>query len=118
MELDKLKNVVLEALDDLKAKDVQVIDVRGKSNFTDLMIVATGTSSRQVKSMADHVWVKAKENSVVPLGLEGEDTGEWVLVDLGDIVVHIMLEPIRQFYQLERLWTMPEGDNEAANGTE
>lgn len=110
MEIEKLKEVVLDALDDLKAKDVKVIDVRGHSNITDLMIIATGTSNRQVKSLANNVAVKAKENGCAPLGVEGEDAGEWVLVDLGDIVVHVMLEPIRQFYQLERLWSMPAQD--------
>ena len=104
MQLSKLKNIVVDALDDLKAKDVVEIDVRQQSDVTDLMIIASGSSSRQVKSLAEHVCVKAKENGVIPLGVEGEDTGEWVLVDLGDIVVHVMQEPVRKFYQLERLW--------------
>lgn len=117
MEVDKLKEIVIDALDDLKAKDVKVIDVREQSNVTDLMIVATGTSNRQVKSLADHVAQKAKDNGVLALGTEGEDAGEWVLVDLGDIVVHIMLEPIRQFYQLERLWSIPANNDESASGT-
>ena len=115
MEIDKLKAVVLDALDDLKAKDVKVIDVRGQSNVTDLMILATGTSNRQVKSLAEHVVAKAKENDVLPLGMEGEDAGEWVLVDLGDIVVHVMLEPVRQFYQLERLWSTPVENDSASD---
>lgn len=113
MEVDQLKEIVLDALDDLKAKDVKVIDVRGQSNVTDLMVIATGTSSRQVKSLADNVAQKSKEQGNPPLGVEGEDAGEWVLVDLGDIVVHVMLEPVRQFYQLERLWSMPQGDASA-----
>ena len=106
MQLTKLKNIVVDALDDLKAKDVLEIDVSRQSDVTDLMIIASGSSSRQVKSLAEHVCVKAKENGVEPLGVEGEDTGEWVLVDLGDIVVHVMQEPVRKFYQLERLWQM------------
>ena len=114
MEVDRLKAIVLDALDDLKAKDVKVIDVRGQSNVTDLMVIATGTSNRQVKSLAGNVALKAKEQGNPPLGVEGEDTGEWVLVDLGDIVVHVMLEPVRQFYQLERLWSMPQDDASAS----
>lgn len=106
MQLSKLKNVVLDALDDLKAKDVLEIDVSKQSDVTDLMIIASGSSSRQVKSLAEHVRMKAKESGVEPLGVEGEDTGEWVLVDLGDIVVHVMQDPVRKFYQLERLWQM------------
>lgn len=118
MEIEKLKEIVLDALDDLKAKDVKVIDVRDHSNVTDLMIIATGTSNRQVKSLADHVAQKAKDNGNPPLGVEGEDAGEWVLVDLGDIVVHVMLEPVRQFYQLERLWSMPANKDEDSNVSE
>jgi len=107
METEKLKNIVVDALEDLKATDIVVIDVRDKSTITDLMIVATGTSNRQVKGIADHVSVKAKENGFQRLSIEGDDTGEWVLVDLGDVVVHIMQARTREFYQLERLWEMP-----------
>jgi len=118
MEVEKLKEIVLDALDDLKAKDAKVIDVRSHSNVTDLMVIATGTSSRQVKSLAQNVAFKAKENGCAPLGVEGEDAGEWVLVDLGDIVVHVMLEPIRQFYQLERLWSVPPAQKDDAPDSE
>ena len=111
MQVEKLKDVVIDALDDLKATDVVVIDVRDKSTITDLMIVATGTSSRQVKGIADHVSVKAKENGFPRLSIEGDDTGEWVLVDLGDVIVHVMQARIREFYQLERLWEMPLVDS-------
>ena len=110
MEVDELKKIVLDALEDLKAKDVVVIDVRNHSSVTDIMIVATGTSNRQVKGLAGHVVEKVKEHGVRPIGVEGEDVGEWVLVDIGDIVVHIMQEPTRKFYQLERLWSIPESD--------
>jgi len=115
MNADELKDVVLDALDDLKAKDVIVIDVRDKSTVTDIMVVATGTSNRQVKSLADNVSVKSKELGVVPLGIEGADVGEWVLVDLGDVVVHVMLDPVRRFYQLERLWSVTEESSEEEN---
>ena len=110
MNADKLKDVVLDALDDLKAKDVMVIDVREKSSITDIMVIATGTSNRQVKSLADNVSVKSKSVGIIPIGIEGADAGEWVLVDLGDVVVHVMLDPVRRFYQLERLWTIAEED--------
>ena len=110
MNADELKVIVLDALDDLKAKDVMVIDVRDKSSITDIMVIATGTSNRQVKSLATNVSVKSKSVGIIPIGIEGAEAGEWVLVDLGDVVVHIMLDPVRRFYQLERLWTMSEED--------
>lgn len=112
MNADELKDIVVNALDDLKAKDVVVIDVRDKSTVTDIMVVATGASNRQVKSLADNVSVKSKEAGVIPIGVEGVDAGEWVLVDLGDVVVHVMLDPVRRFYQLERLWSMTEESSE------
>lgn len=101
-----LRNQVLNALDDLKAKDVREIDVRGKTSITDLLVVASGTSTRHVKSIADEVVKFAKRAGVLPIGVEGEREAEWVLVDLGDIVVHVMLPRIREFYGLERLWTV------------
>ena len=104
MKVDELTQIVVEALDDLKAVDVRVIDVREKSNVTDVMVVATGTSTRHVKSLADNVVIKVKENGVTPLGVEGEDVGEWVLVDLADVVVHVLQAEMRDFYQLEKLW--------------
>jgi len=108
MQIDKLKEVVVDALDDLKAKDVVVIDVSEQSDVTDFMVIASGSSSRQVKSLAENVRLKAKEQGLDSIGTEGEDIGEWVLVDLGDIVVHVMQEPVRKFYQLERLWEISE----------
>jgi len=115
MNADELKIIVLDALDDLKAKDVVVIDVRDKSTVTDIMVVATGTSNRQVKSLADNVTVKSKASGVIPIGVEGADAGEWVLVDLGDVVVHVMLDPVRRFYQLERLWSVSEENSDEEN---
>ena len=105
---------MLNALEDLKAKDVREIDVRGKTSITDLLVVASGTSTRHVKSIADEVVKFAKRAGVLPIGVEGEREAEWVLVDLGDIVVHVMLPRIREFYGLERLWTVGD-DTEAAN---
>jgi ribosome-associated protein len=103
---DRLRSIVLAALDDLKARDVREIDVRDKSSVTDLMVVASGTSSRHVKSIADEVVKQAKHAGLPPIGVEGQREAEWVLVDLGDIVVHVMLPRTREFYGLERLWTV------------
>jgi ribosome-associated protein len=103
---DRLRSLVLSALDDLKARDVREVDVRGKSSVTDLLVVASGTSSRHVKSIAEEVVKKAKQAGLPPIGVEGQREAEWVLVDLGDIVVHVMLPRTREFYGLERLWTV------------
>lgn len=111
----KLRRRVLDALDELKAKDVTEIDVRGKTSIADWLIVASGTSSRHVKSIADEVVKFAKQAGVLPLGVEGQQEAEWVLVDLGDIIVHVMLPRIREFYGLERLWTVGDEMPEAAN---
>jgi ribosome-associated protein len=115
---DVLLQTVLEAVDGLKARDVVEIDVRGKSSVTDFMVVASGTSTRHVKSIADEVVRFAKKLDVQPLGVEGEREAEWVLVDLGDVVVHVMLPRVREFYALERLWTVgdqpPEFDEVVA----
>ena len=119
MRLDRLKKLVIVALEDLKAKDIKVLDVRGLSNVTDLMIVASGTSDRQVKAIARHVVEKAKQKDLPPLGVEGEQAGEWALVDLGDAVVHIMLPQTRDFYNLEKLWgdaAVEEGASRAKGG--
>ncbi|MCU7914402.1 MAG: ribosome silencing factor [Candidatus Thiodiazotropha sp. (ex Gloverina cf. vestifex)] len=106
MEIEALRVVVLQALDDMKAKDVVVLDVRGKTSITDIMIVASGTSDRHVKSIAQTVAFKAKEAGEAPLGTEGVDDGEWALVDLNGVVLHVMQPRVRDFYHLERLWAM------------
>ena len=112
--VDALLKTVHDAVENLKAKDVVEIDVRGKSTVTDHLVIASGTSTRHVKSIADEVVKLAKQLDVMPLGVEGEREAEWVLVDLGDVVVHVMLPRVREFYALERLWTVgdqhPEGD--------
>lgn len=100
---------VQAALEELKARDVAEIDVRGKTGITDFMVIASGTSSRHVKSIADEVVRQAKQIGVMPLGVEGEREAEWVLVDLGDVIVHVMLPRVRELYGLERLWSV-EGD--------
>ncbi|TXH63743.1 MAG: ribosome silencing factor [Thermomonas sp.] len=104
--VESLLKTVHAALDELKAKDVVQIDVRGKSSVCDFMVIASGTSTRHVKSVADEVVRFAKQLDVMPLGVEGEREAEWVLVDLGDVVVHVMLPRVREFYALERLWTV------------
>lgn len=107
MQLEQLKDLVLNALDDMKARDVSIMDVRGKTAITDYMIVASGTSDRHVKSIAEGVAYQAKEAGEPPLGTEGLTEGEWALVDLNGIVVHVMLPKVRDFYNLERLWAAP-----------
>ncbi len=107
-----LRQSVVDALEELKAKDIREIDVRGKTSIADLLVVASGTSARHVKSIADEVVKFAKKAGVMPLGVEGEQEAEWVLVDLGDVIVHVMLPRIREFYGLERLWTVGDQDLE------
>ncbi|SFX62817.1 ribosome silencing factor [Marinospirillum alkaliphilum] len=104
MQVDELKQRVLAALDDLKGRDVVVLDVRASSSVTDYMVIASGTSSRQVVALARHLMDEMKQQDVAVLGVEGVDAGEWVLVDLGDLVVHIMQPQTREFYDLEKLW--------------
>lgn len=115
---EALLRCVHQAIEELKAKDAVEIDVRGKTSVCDYMVVASGTSSRHVKSIADEVVKSAKALDCQPLGVEGEREAEWVLVDLGDVVVHVMLPRVREFYALERLWTVgdqpPDDDEDGA----
>ncbi|HUS25355.1 MAG TPA: ribosome silencing factor [Candidatus Binatia bacterium] len=108
MKQTPLLKTVKSALADLKALDVKVLDVRGLTTITDYMVICTGTSSRHVKSIADEVIEQSKAAGHRPLGIEGRDAGEWVLVDLADLVVHVMQTQARAFYQLEKLWDMRE----------
>jgi len=98
------KSMVLTALEDIKANDVVVLDVSAYASFTDYMVFASGTSSRHVSSIAGSVIDAAKKRNSPPLGIEGLDVGDWVLVDLGDVVVHVMLPATRDYYELEKLW--------------
>lgn len=108
MDSEQFAQFIVAALDDLKAVNTVTLDVRALTDVMDFMVIASGTSNRHVKSLADHVAVEAKKQGMAPMGIEGEDAGEWVLVDYGDVVVHVMLPATRDFYDLERLWTIPE----------
>jgi ribosome-associated protein len=110
---DGLAALIAAALDGLKAQNIAVFDVRGLSDVTDTIVIASGTSDRHVKSLAGRVLERAREAGVRPLGLEGERDGEWVLVDLQDVVVHVMLPRVREFYSLEKLWDMRASDRDA-----
>ena len=101
---DQLQQLVVSSLEDFKANDILVIDVSGKSPLTERMIIASGNSTRHVKSMAENLLVKAKAVGNPPLGIEGAREGEWVLVDLNDVIIHLMLPQTRAFYNLEKLW--------------
>lgn len=120
MNLTERNALATEALDDLKAVDVQVIDVTGKTAMTDQMIVATGTSLTHVRAIAKNLIESAKHAGAQPRGVEGLEQAEWVLVDLGDVVVHIMQAQTRAFYQLEKLWETrgPEGSEPIAEGVD
>jgi len=106
---DTLQDLVIQAMDDLKAENINHINLEGVSGFTDRMIFASGNSNRHVKSIAQSVIDASKKANIPPLGVEGEDIGDWVLVDLGDIVVHVMLPETRDFYEIERLWADQAG---------
>ncbi len=115
MQLEQLRDLVVDTLNDMKAHDLSVIDVRGKTAVTEFMIVASGTSDRHVKAIAETIAYRAKEAGDAPLGTEGVADGEWALVDLNGVVVHVMLPKVRDFYNLERLWSAPSlvGDTTA-----
>ena len=104
MRLDKLQEIAVAALEDIKARDIEVIDVRPQTSLYDTMVIASAESNRQVKALAHHVRDKLKEAGAPILGVEGEAVGEWVLVDAGDIVVHVMQPAVRAYYNLEELW--------------
>lgn len=116
--VEQLLACVQQATEELKAKDVVSIDVRGKASFADYIVIASGTSSRHVKSIADEVVRFAKNLDMMPLGVEGEREAEWVLVDLGDVVVHVMLPRVRELYALERLWTVGDQGRQFDEGAE
>ncbi len=104
MELAKLQRTVVDALEDVKAQDIKVFNTLGLSDLFDRVIVASGTSNRQTKALAWHVVEKVKAAGGKVISVEGTDPGEWVLVDLGDVVVHVMQPAVRQYYGLEEVW--------------
>ncbi|MFD2166050.1 ribosome silencing factor [Thalassotalea euphylliae] len=104
MQSEALTAFVSDKIDDLKGRDIITLDIQEKSNFADYMVIASGNSNRHVKSIAQHVSMECRAEGVEPLGIEGNDVGEWSLVDLGSVVVHIMTDEQRDKYQLEQLW--------------
>ena len=107
MDSDKLADLVVATLCDLKAESVQSLDVAHLTALTDFMVVASGRSSRHVRALSNSLVRRCRDAGCRPTGVEGEDVGEWVLVDLADVVIHIMLPKVREFYNLEGLWDLP-----------
>lgn len=107
MQAEELKQIVIAALEDLKGREIVALDVRKLTNVADFMVFCSGTSNRHVKSLADNAQLEAKKRGAKILGAEGESEGEWVLVDFGDVIVHVMLPETRAFYDLERMWSLP-----------
>ncbi len=105
MNTDALTAFVIEKIEDMKGRDIENIDISKKSSFADTMVVCSGNSNRHVKSIAQSVATECRTVGHEPLGIEGNDVGEWALVDLGDIIVHVMTDQARDKYQLEQLWT-------------
>ena len=105
MHINELLNAILNDLEQLKATNILPLNVEQLTSVTDFLVIATGTSSRHVGAIADHLVQEMKEHGYSPLGIESDPQNEWVLVDLGDVVVHIMQKQTRDFYQLEKLWT-------------
>ena len=116
MNSEQLSELVVEALEEVKGKDIVRLDVRDLTTVTDYMVVASGTSTRHIKAIADNVALEAKKHGVTALGVEGDKGSEWILVDLADVVVHVMMPKIREFYALEKLWSV--GSRQTPRDTE
>jgi len=116
LSAQQLHQLVLTTLEDLKALDIKSVDVTGLNPLTDHLVVASGSSTRHVKSMADKLVQVAKANGIQPLGVEGEREAQWVLVDLNDVIVHLMLPQARAFYNIEKLWEVSK-DKRSGSGT-
>ena len=114
MNTDDLRVLAKQALEDLKAEDIIELDVRDKTSVADYLFIASGNSNRHVKSIANNVIAEAKHSGQQPLGVEGELEAEWVLVDLGDVIVHVMQQQIREFYDLESLWRVTAEERQDA----
>jgi ribosome-associated protein len=117
MQVEDLLKTVQTVLDERKGQNITTLDVRDKTSFTDYMVVVTGTSDRHLKSLCDYIVEKVKEQGFKPLGVEGDLGSDWVLVDLGDVIVHAMTAQTRDFYQLEKLWSVdrPKEAEQEAN---
>lgn len=115
---ETLRDLITVSLDDGKANDIRVLDVREMTSITDYMVVASGRSSRQVKALKERVLDTARVHDVRPIGVEGENAGEWVLIDFGDVVVHAMQQETRNFFQLEKLWDNTTVETSVAEQTE
>lgn len=116
MQTEQIKELVVNALEDMKAKDITLLDVHQRTSVTDWMVIATGTSSRHVTAAAANVEEKAKHAGLKPAGTEGRSASDWVLIDLVDVVVHVMTDQARHFYDLERLWGEPSSSQEQNPG--
>ena len=104
VQAERLRRLVLECLDDMKARDVLDLDVRDRTTITDRFIIATGTSNRHAQAVCDRIVERVRAHGVRPMGVEGRDSADWILIDLGDVVVHVMQDAARKFYDLEELW--------------
>lgn len=111
MDIEQQKTVVVDAAERMKGKDITLLDVAEVTSMTDLMLIVSGTSDRHAKSIANHIQVSAKEAGMTVHGIEGQETGEWVLIDLGDILVHVMKDTAREYYELEKLWNVRKEKN-------
>ena len=117
MNLQKQQRLIIDALEDTKAQDIKVFNTMELTSLFDRVIIASGTSNRQTRAIAHHVADRARQGGLSVLAFEGEDTGEWVLVDLGDIIVHVMLPATRAYYNLEQLWGAAEERRSAKSGS-
>jgi len=116
MNAEKLTDLAVNALENLKAQDITILHISKKTTIADVMIIASGTSERHVGSIANEVVQNAKAAGEQPLGVEGEMKSNWVLVDLGDVIVHVMTQKARDFYELEKLWSIRPNDDSVAAG--
>lgn len=115
MHSEELLQLAQTSLEDMKARDVTVLDVRNMTSVTDYLLVASGTSDRHVRSLSDKLIQSVKQAGQAPLGIEGQDAAEWVLIDLNDVIVHVMQPRTREFYKLEDLWGVGNGELETAS---
>lgn len=116
--MSELLPIVINALEEVKAIDTITLDVKPLTGITDHMVITSGNSNRQVKALANNVIVEGKKAGFTPVGIEGDDTNEWILVDFGDLIVHVMLPATREFYELEKLWTLRPSDLAATTNSE